>query len=193
MKISVLGCGRWGSFISWYLVNHGHDVTEWGRENSNSFSLLKNEGKNEYLSLDPRIKLSNDLNEAVTSAEIIIISISSQSLRSFLQEVTKFSINNKMFVFCMKGIEVETGKRLSEVAIECGIDKNKIAVWLGPGHIQSFLQGKPNYMVIDGYDRELVKYLADLFRSELIRFYYGDDIIGNEIGAAAKNVMGIAA
>ena len=93
----------------------------------------------------------------------------------------------------MKGIEVESGKRLSEVVVESGIDKNNVAVWVGPGHIQAFTQGYPNCMVIDAYNKGLVKYLADNFRGNLIRFYYGDDIIGSEIGAAAKNVMGIAA
>lgn len=93
----------------------------------------------------------------------------------------------------MKGIEVETGERLSEILVEKGISKDKIAVWVGPGHIQDFTAGIPNCMVIDSHNVELKKFLADNFKSDLIRFYYGNDIIGTEIGAAAKNVMGIAA
>ena len=155
--------------------------------------MLKNTGKNEYVELDKRINLTADLDFAINSSEILIISISSQNLRSFMQEIKKRDIKDKIFVLCMKGIELDTGKRLSEVLIENGVEKEKIAVWVGPGHIQAFTQGQPNCMVIDSYNKELVKYLADNFRSELIRFYYGDDIIGSEIGAAAKNVMGIAA
>ena len=93
----------------------------------------------------------------------------------------------------MKGIEAETGKRLSEIMTESGISPDKIAVWVGPGHIQAFTKGQPNCMVIDSVNKELVRFLADSFRSDLIRFYYGDDLIGSELGAAAKNVMGIAA
>jgi glycerol-3-phosphate dehydrogenase (NAD(P)+) len=93
----------------------------------------------------------------------------------------------------MKGIEVSTGCRLSEVLVESGIDPQKIAVWVGPGHIQAFTQGIPNCMVIDSANEALKKKLANEFRSELIRFYYGDDLIGTELGAAAKNVMGIVA
>ena len=194
MKISVLGCGRWGSFISWYLINHGHEVIEWGRDNSPSFLTLKNEGKNEYITLDKRIVLTDDLGSALDRSEIIILSISSQSLREFLTKIkNEYGFGDKTYVLCMKGLEEDTGKRLSEIAIDCGIDKNNVAVWLGPGHIQSFLAGHPNCMVIDGYNKDLVAKLADGFRSELIRFYYGDDIIGNEVGAAAKNVIGIAA
>ena len=193
MKISVLGCGRWGSFISWYLSRQNHQVLQWGRENSSSFTKLNETRKNEYVSLDNRIELSSNLNLAINFGEIIIISISAQGLREFIQQITLFDVSNKKFVLCMKGLEASTGKRLTEILVENGIDKNNIAVWVGPGHIQSFMQGQPNCMLIDGYNKELIKFLADLFRSDLIRFYYGEDIIGTEIGAAAKNVLGIAA
>ncbi len=193
MNISVLGCGRWGSFIGWYLVNNGHNVIQWGRTDSKSFKVLKETGKNEYVKLDKRINLTDDLRHAVNSSDVIIISISAQGLRSFMQDVIKYDITNKKFVLCMKGIEVESGKRLSEVVIESGVSSDNVAVWVGPGHIQAFTQGNPNCMVIDSNNKELVKFLADNLRGDLIRFYYGDDIIGSEIGAAAKNVMGIAA
>ena len=193
MKISVLGCGRWGSFIGWYLVNNGHEVVQWGTAGNRTFDVLKNEGRNEYVELDKRIDLTSDLEYAIKTSEIIIISISAQALRSFIKKVVSFDINDKIFVLCMKGIEVETGKRLSEVVVEEGVNKDNVAVWVGPGHIQSFTQGLPNCMVIDSDNKSLVKYLADNLRGDLIRFYYGDDLIGSEIGAAAKNVMGIAA
>ena len=193
MNISVLGCGRWGSFIGWYLVNNGHNVVQWGRSDSKSFNVLKVSGKNEYVELDKRINLTDDLKYAVESSDVIIISISAQNLRSFMKNVLKYDISNKKFVLCMKGIEVETGKRLSEVVCESGVNVDNVAVWVGPGHIQAFTQGYPNCMVIDSNNKELVKFLADNLRGDLIRFYYGDDIIGSEIGAAAKNVMGIAA
>ncbi len=193
MKISVLGCGRWGSFIGWYLNGLGNDVYQWGTEGHHTFDVLKNTGRNEYVKLDPKITLTSDLKEAVDHAEVVIISISAQSLRLFMARLTEYDIKDKIFVLCMKGLEIETGKRLSEVVNESGISKDKIAVWLGPGHIQAFVNGLPNCMIIDSDSKELVKFLADTFRGKLIRFYYGDDIIGSEIGAAAKNVMGIAA
>ncbi len=193
MKISVLGCGRWGSFIGWYLVNNGHDVIQWGTEGNHSFDVLKNTGRNEYVELDSRINLCSDLKIAIERSDIIVISISAQALRSFMTRVTEYDIENKKFILCMKGIEVETGKRLSEVVIESGVSSDNVAVWVGPGHIQAFTKGLPNCMVIDSNNKDLVKFLADNLRGDLIRFYYGDDIIGSEIGAAAKNVMGIAA
>ncbi len=194
MKISVLGCGRWGSFIAWYQATYlNNEVINWGPQGDYSYEILKNTGKNEYIELNEKIELTCDLRYAVESGEIIIISISSQGLRGFMKKITAFDVSDKTFVLCMKGIEESTGKRLSEVLIESGIKKEKIAVWVGPGHIQAFTQGIPNCMLIDSYDPELKQKLAIAFKSDLIRFYFGNDIIGSEIGAAAKNVLGIAA
>ena len=194
MKISVLGCGRWGSFIAWYQAAVlKNQVISWGPEGDYSYEVLKNTGRNEYVSLDKSITLTCDLQYAVESADVIIISISSQGLRGFMKKITRFSVADKPFVLCMKGIEESTGKRLSEVLTESGISGDNIAVWVGPGHIQAFTQGIPNCMVIDSLNEKLTRWLADSFKSNLIRFYYGNDLIGTEIGAAAKNVLGIAA
>ena len=65
--------------------------------------------------------------------------------------------------------------------------------WVGPGHVQDFARGIPNCMVIDSSSDDVKNFLVEQFSSSLIRFYYGVDMIGSEIGAAAKNVMGIAA
>ncbi len=192
MNISVLGCGRWGSFIAWYQATQlKNKVISWGPQGDYSYEVLKNTGK--YVVRDKSIELTCDLQYAVTASDVIIISISSQGLRGFMQKVAAYDVKDKIFVLCMKGIEEATGKRLSEVLMESGVKKDKIAVWVGPGHIQAFTQGIPNCMLIDSYDPALKKYIADSFKSNLIRFYYGNDIIGSEIGAAAKNVLGIAA
>lgn len=193
MKISVLGCGRWGSFIGWYLATHGHEVCLWGPEEGESYKVLKETGKNEYVNLDERILLTSDLGEALAFADTSVISIPSQSLRGFMAQIKRLNGLDRTFVLCMKGIEAETGCRLSEILIETGVQKENIAVWVGPGHIQAFTQGIPNCMVIDSYSNELKKRLCEEFGSSLIRFYLGEDIIGTEVGAAAKNVMGIVA
>ncbi|MBR2337078.1 MAG: NAD(P)H-dependent glycerol-3-phosphate dehydrogenase [Clostridia bacterium] len=193
MRFSVLGCGRWGSFITWYLSSQGFEVLEWGRETSKDYAILKQTGENGYVKLNRGVTLTSDLKEAVDFAEVIVISIKSQGLRGLGQRLREMGGNAKTVILCMKGLEEDTGKRLTEVMLESGFDKHKLAVWVGPGHIQEFTQGKPNCMVIDGYDATLIKSIADTLKSNLIRFYYGEDIIGSEIGAASKNVMGIAA
>ena len=194
MNFTILGCGRWGSFIAWYLNTNNHSVTVWGREGHQIVEDLIKTRKNEYVEFPESIEITKDLEYALSKSEHIIISISSQALRDLMSNVSKIEgYQDKKYILCMKGIEETTGSRLSSILIEFGIDKNNIAVWVGPGHIQSFTAGIPSCMVIDSYNEEFSMYLANTLKSDLIRFYQGKDIIGSEIGAAAKNVMGIAA
>ncbi len=193
MKITVVGCGRWGSLITWYLDRLGHKMTLYGRESSKHMRAFLETRSNDLLSLPESINLSTDLS-CVCDAEVIVVSIGSQGLRSFFEtELSRFSLKNKTFVLCMKGIEISTGKRLSEIVEESVDPSNRVAVWLGPGHVQEFYVGIPNCMVIDSNDADTKTTLVNAFSGELIRFYYGQDLIGNEIGAASKNVIGIAA
>lgn len=191
-NITVIGCGRWGTLIAWYLDQLGHNVTIYGRESSKHMQQFLAERKNDYLELTDTTKLSTDLS-CTKDSDIIVISINSQGLQSLMEELEQYQLKDKIFVLCMKGIEIKTGRRLSQVATDNLDYSNHVAVWLGPGHVQEFYRNIPNCMVIDSNDEATKTFLVDTFSSDLIRFYYGQDLIGNEIGAAAKNVIGIAA
>lgn len=194
MKISVLGCGRWGSCIAWYLDHIGHEVISCGLEDAPELQRLLTTHRNDYLTYPDSITVTYDHKRAVEHAEVIVISISSQHLRSYLQALTQYDLNGKAIVLCMKGIEESTGMRLSQVVGDfVDTDKTPVAVWVGPGHPQDYVKGIPNCMVIDSDNDALKETLVHSFNSELIRFYLGTDLIGSEIGAAAKNVIGIAA
>lgn len=193
MDISVIGCGRWGSFIAWYLNKIGHNIILYGRPSSEKLKTLLTSRSNGLLSFDPSIKITDNLDYSISSSEIIIISVGAQSLRTFLQGLPAEKFKSKTIVLCMKGIEVSTGRRLSEVTKEFVGTNADIAIWVGPGHVQDFSNGIPNCMVIDSEKMSVKKYLIDKFSSNLIRFYFGKDLIGNEIGAATKNIIGIAA
>lgn len=193
MKITVVGCGRWGSLITWYLSEKKKmDVTLYGRESSPHMQRFINERRNDLLTLPDSVKLSTSLS-CLCDADVIIISINSQGLSGFFEEIKPLCLKDKIYVLCMKGIDIKTGKRLSQIAKEGADVSSSVAVWLGPGHVQEFYAGIPNCMVIDSESLETKKLLVDSFSSDLIRFYYGEDLVGSEIGAAAKNVIGIAA
>ena len=192
MKITVIGCGRWGSLITWYLDKTGHDVTLYGRATSAHMQRFLAERRNNLLELTESVQLSTDLN-CTLDAEVIVISVPSQGLQDLMDQLKPLNLRDKIFVLCMKGIEIATGRRLSQVARDNIDESCAVAVWLGPGHVQEFHAGIPNCMVIDSENEEIKRMLVDRFSSSLIRFYYGEDLIGNEIGAAAKNVIGIAA
>ena len=193
MKISVLGCGRWGSFIAWYL-SLMDEVVLWGREGSENLKELKEKRTNGTVTFSDRVHITSDLDLALEN-DTIVISISSQNLRSFakmLSEKVK-SNSHKRFILCMKGLEENSGKRLTEIFDETYNKPHDTAVWVGPGHVEDFVSAIPNCMIIDSENRALSEELATTLSSSLIRFYYGNDLIGTEVGAASKNVIGIAA
>ena len=144
------------------------------------------------VTLPPGVQMESGYAPA-RACEVVLISVPSQNLRALMQELPGWGVRDKLFVLCMKGLEMETGKRLSEVVAEEAWQVSRAAVWLGPGHVQEFTQGVPNCMVIDAACEADKRRLVEAFGSDLIRFYYGEDLVGNEVGAAAKNVVGIAA
>jgi glycerol-3-phosphate dehydrogenase (NAD(P)+) len=189
MRITVIGAGRWGTFLAWYADRLGHSVRLFGRESSPRFQALQSVRTNGLVALPERVELVTALDG---DFDTVLVSVSSQSLRAALSEHAGV-LRGKPLVLCMKGLEMQSGKRLSEVAREELGQEQPVAVWLGPGHVQEFMHGVPNCMVIDSGDESLKARLVEAFSGELIRFYYGRDLIGSEIGAAAKNVVGIAA
>ena len=197
MRVSVLGCGRWGSFHAWYAHRVGHTVTLWGRRGSGHLAELCATRANEFLTLSDEILLTDDLAAAIRTAEMVIISIHAQALRSFLCDLRAQGLGEelakKQVILCMKGLEIGTGKRLTTVVHEELGAAVQPAVWVGPGHVQDFVRDIPNCMVLAGEDRAALRVLVDALGSPLIRFYYGEDLLGTEVGAAAKNVVGLAA
>lgn len=196
IPIAVLGCGRWGSFHAWHADRIGCDALLWGRPGSDRLARLTAERKNEYLTLPESVRISDSLTEALGHADTVIISVGAQGFRTLcknIAELTPSLWQEKNFVLCMKGLEQESGKRLSQVFREELGAAPQAAVWVGPGHVQDFIAGIPNCMLLASDNEELPPRLAHLLESPLIRFYYGTDLLGVEIGAAAKNVVGLAA
>ena len=191
MKISMIGSGRWGTFIAWYLDSIGHTVKLYGPADTPHMQALLATRSNGTVTLPESVELVCDIH-ALADADVIGISVPSQALHGLMGELRDAKLTDKKFVLCMKGIDIESGKRLSEIASE-GAGHDRVAVWIGPGHPQEFCRGIPNCMVIDSSREDVKRLLVRSFSSDLIRFYYGEDLIGNEVGAAAKNVVGIAA
>ncbi|MBQ7968460.1 MAG: NAD(P)H-dependent glycerol-3-phosphate dehydrogenase [Clostridia bacterium] len=191
MDITVIGCGRWGSCIAWYLDKIGHNVTLYGNDLPQIRKIMETR-TNGVVDFGTRMNITDDITVAAKN-KTTVISIPSQAVRGLLQELQAYGAKDRDYILCMKGIEISTGMRLSQVVREATSPETNIAVWIGPGHVEEFTKGIPNCMVIDSENDEYKNYLISEFSSDLIRFYFGKDLIGNEIGAAAKNVIGIAA
>lgn len=192
--IAVIGCGRWGTFLAWYHAEIlKQEVILLGpNEENESYLELKETRKNGYLELPENVTLSCDQANAIKEAEMVFISIHSQDLRSLCRNMDRTNLQGKSFVLAMKGIEKESGKRLTEVFQE-EISEARVGIFVGPGHVEEMVRHVPTCMVVDSPDPIYREELQQKMNSSLIRVYEGTDIIGNEIGAAAKNVIGIAA
>ncbi len=193
-KISILGSGRWASFHAWYQVEKLHnDVTMWGRAEDQNFIQLMDKKKNGYIELPKALRYSTDLQATLNFSKIIIIAISAQGMQEFSQKIGACNPQHKTFVLCMKGIDQNTGERLSQILRKNIADNNQICVWVGPGHIEELTAGQQNVMLMAGDNQAVVNRVIKMFESSLITFLSSDDLVGVEVGAAAKNVMGIAA
>jgi len=192
-NISVIGCGRWGTFLGWYMATYRVDnVLMYDLPTSPNFIELKETRKNNYLTLQDNMEMTSNMEEILKN-DFIIISIGAQYFRGLCKELQGHDLTGKTFLLAMKGLEQDTSKRLSVVMKE-EIDQDiKVAVLAGPGHVQDYIKGAPSCVVIDSESEELKDEAVQMMNSELVRCYYGTDIAGTEIGAALKNVIGVAA
>lgn len=194
--ISVIGCGRWGTFLAWYAANRCQDkiqnVLMYDLKTSPNFIELRDTRKNEYLALSDNMYLFDALDKVLVN-DTVIISIGCQHLRSLARELNGYDLNGKTFLLAMKGLEEPSAKIMHDVFREEVKQNVHVAVLSGPGHVQDYMKNVPSAAVIDSLEEGTKDYLIKLLQSDLIRFYYGSDLIGNQIGAALKNVIGLAA
>ena len=192
-KLSLIGCGRWGTFLGWYAANYcGFDVDMYDIPTSPNFIELRDTRKNAYLSLSDNMHLYDNL-AAVLKNDIIIVSVGCQYFRGLCKELSAYDLKGKTFLLAMKGLEEPGATTMLDVMRQEIKQNIHIATLGGPGHVQDYMKKVPSCAVIDSDEEETKDKMIKLLSSDLIRFYYGADLIGNQIGAALKNVIGIAA
>lgn len=192
-KMSLIGCGRWGTFLGWYAANYcGFDVDMYDIPTSPNFIELRDTRKNPYLSITDNMHLHDNLAKVLEN-DTIIVSIGCQYFRGLCKELSAYDLNGKTFLLAMKGLEEPSAKIMFDVMREEIKQNIHIAVLAGPGHVQDYMKKVPSCAVIDSDEDAVKDRLIKTLQSDLIRFYYGSDLIGNQIGAALKNVIGLAA
>ena len=193
-KISLIGCGRWGTFLGWYAGNYcGFDkVDMYDIPTSPNFIELRDTRKNPYLALSDNMELHDKI-EDVLQNDIIIVSIGCQYFRGLCKELNSYDLSGKTFLLAMKGLETPGAATMYDIMKQEIKQDIHIAVLAGPGHVQDYMKKVPSCAVIDSDEAETKDMLIKALQSDLIRFYYGSDLTGNQIGAALKNVIGLAA
>lgn len=194
-NISVMGSGSWGLGLAILLNNNGHNVKVWSVF-SDEIDMLNTEREHKKclpgVKISENIEFTADTNEAVSSADVIVLAVPSPHTRSTAKLLAPFVKEGQYLVNVGKGIEEETLMTLCEVIKE-ELPLVTVAVLSGPSHAEEVGRGIPTTCVIGTAKKEDADYLQSIFMSDVFRVYTSPDMLGICIGGALKNVIALAA
>ncbi|MBJ7356627.1 NAD(P)H-dependent glycerol-3-phosphate dehydrogenase [Nocardioides sp.] len=195
-KIAVFGAGSWGTAFSIVLADGGNDVTIWARREEVAKDINESRENSDYLpgiELPPAVSATHDVEKAAHGADIVILATPSQTLRGNLEEWAPHIPTDAVMVSLMKGVELGTLKRMSEVIAEVtGAGPERVAVISGPNLAKEIAQREPAASVVACADEDVARMLQDRCHSPAFRPYTSTDVLGCELGGAYKNVVGLA-
>jgi glycerol-3-phosphate dehydrogenase (NAD(P)+) len=195
-KVAVFGAGSWGTAFATVLARAGNQVSVWARRESLCEVINARHENTDYLPglrLPDAITATHDPAVAAEGAEAIVLAVPSQSLRDNLQEWAGVLPSAVPLVSLMKGVELGTTKRMSEVIAEVtGAGPERIAVVSGPNLAREIAEGQPAASVVACVDDGTAERLQKLCHSPTFRPYTNNDVIGCELGGATKNVIALA-
>ena len=196
MKVAMFGAGSWGTTCSMVLADAGCDVTVWARRSELCDAINTTNSNPDYLpgvELPSGVRATNDAAEAADGADIVVLAVPSQTLRNNLSGWRPVLPPDAMLVSLMKGIELGTAKRMSEVIIEVAdVEPDRVAVLSGPNLAGEIAQHQPAASVIACVDESAAARLQKSFHTPYFRPYTNTDVVGTELGGAVKNVIALA-
>ena len=196
MKVTVLGSGQWGTTLAQVLCDAGNDVLIWGR-NQSVVDEINNVHTNQKslpaLVLPTKLRATSDIAAALQHSEMTVLAIPAQSLRENLQSWKTLIPKEIPIVSSLKGIEVATQKRMTEVVVDVlEMPENKLAIITGPNLAREVVLRQPTGAVAASTSQELADLTAQTFSAPYFRVYTSNDVIGCELAGAAKNVIALA-
>ncbi len=193
--VGVLGAGSWGTVLADYLVRNGHDVLLWAHE-PEVVGAINQERRNPlYLAgkeLAASLRATGDACEAIKDRSVVLCASPSQHVRAVLQPLGAVALPETTLIGATKGIEVDSLKRMSEVAAELLPGRPYVAL-SGPSFAEEVFAGQPTAVVAASRDQAAARLAQELFMTPRFRVYTSDDVIGTELAGAFKNVIAIAA
>ncbi|TDB72455.1 NAD(P)H-dependent glycerol-3-phosphate dehydrogenase [Micromonospora sp. KC721] len=194
--VAVLGAGSWGTAFAKILADAGRDVTIWARRESVAEAIRTRRRNPDYLSdvrLPDRVTATGDAVKAIAGAELVVLSVPSQTLRGNLADWAPHLAPDSTLVSLMKGIELGTTKRMSEVIVETArVTRDRVVVVSGPNLAPEIAAEQPAATVVAGTDPRRTALVQSSIRTPYFRPYTNDDVIGCELGGAVKNVIALA-
>src|SRR5688572_24860829 len=197
-QIAVIGGGSWGTALAIMAARAGHTVRLWSRNAKVVASINQRHVNDLYLAAHPipvNVVATDDLEEVLTGAASVILAAPSHATRDLLRRMLPHLDNRMIFVSASKGIENETGKRISQiVAEELGVGFPPRFVCLsGPSFADEVVAGHPTAIVAASVSNDDGGAVQQDLSVQNLRIYRNADVTGTEIGGSVKNVMAIAA
>jgi glycerol-3-phosphate dehydrogenase (NAD(P)+) len=195
-RAAVVGAGAWGTAFAKVLAEAGAQVTIWARRESvaqaiNEFRI--NDGSLPSVKLPERVRATTDIAEAADGAELVAIAVPSQTLRGNLAEWAGAFAPDATLISLMKGIELGTTKRMSQVIVEtAGVDPSRVVVVSGPNLAPEIAAEQPAATVVAGIDLHRARSVQHAIALPYLRPYTSEDVVGCEMGGAVKNVIALA-
>jgi len=195
-RVAVLGTGSWGTTFSMVLADAGSHVRMWGRRTETCRDITEKHENVDYLPglvLPESIAASTDASWALEGADIVVLAVPSQSLREILGAARHLVPDDALLVSLMKGVELGTHMRMSEVIAEVtGAGPERIAVVSGPNLAREIAAKQPTATVVACVDQGRAEQLAEACSAPYFRPYTNSDVPGVELGGAVKNVIALA-
>ena len=194
MNIALIGTGSWGTAMAGLVAGHGHKVTMWSHDAEPVAEINGRHTNACYLkdyTLPTDVRATNSHKEAIANAAAVIFAVPSAFLRGVAHDCSPFIDANAPVLCLAKGIELATGKLMSDVlADEIGYPE-RIAALSGPNHAEEICRGRLSAAVIASSDPVTGAFFKDIILSPDFRIYLSDDLCGVELCGAMKNVMAI--
>jgi len=195
-RVAVYGTGSWGTAFAVVLADAGCEVTLWGRRAEVAEAVNTTRTNPDYLpgvTLPDAVRATTDPAEAAAGAEFTVLAVPSQTLRDNLARWTPLLPPDTVLVSLMKGIELGTAKRMSEVIEEvAGAGPDRIAVLSGPNLAREIADRQPAASVVACRDEAVARRLQAACHTPYFRPYTNTDVVGCELGGAVKNVIALA-
>jgi glycerol-3-phosphate dehydrogenase (NAD(P)+) len=196
-RAAVLGTGSWGTAFAKVLADAGtEDVVLWSRREELAKAVRETHENPDYLpgiALPHSITATSDAAEAVAGADFVVLAVPSQSLRDNLAQVASAIGRDSLLVSLMKGVELGTTMRMSEVICEVAdVELERIVVVTGPNLAKEIASGQPAASVVACIDLASAERLQAATLTSYFRPYTNTDVVGCELGGAVKNVIALA-
>jgi len=195
-KACVLGAGSWGTALAHHLANGPAQVVLWGRDKTVLRSIAEGNKNPHYfpdIPLSPKIKVSEDLTDALDSASLVVFAVPSAATREIAKLVSPALPNEAIIVSTAKGLEQATSSTMISVLAEELPAHQKLSVLAGPSFALEVVQGLPTAVTIAAQESSVAESAAEFFHHSAFRIYTSTDVIGVELGGIIKNVIALAA